>query len=239
VGDPLRPLWDFDDLDATERRFAALEAEVLTQLARVQGLRGAFDAGEELLGQAERLAGDSAAARARIELERGRLRRSSGDPKGALPLFESAFAIANDAGEESLAVDAAHMAAIATEDADVVGTWTQRGIDVAEASADADVRYWLGPLLNNLGWSHFDAGRYEDALAAFERALAARERDPGRPREIAIARYAVAKALRLLGRLDEAREQIGRALAWAESAGKRDDYFEEERGEIEAARTRT
>jgi tetratricopeptide (TPR) repeat protein len=238
VGDPLRPLWDFDDLDATERRFAALQAEVLTQLARVHGLRGAFDAGEELLAEAERLAGESAAARARIAMERGRLKRSSGDVAAALPLFENAFAIASDAGEGFLAVDAAHMAAIATEDAEVVHAWTQRGIDLAEASPDPDVRYWLGPLLNNLGWSHFDAGRYEDALAAFERALAARERDPGRPREIAIARYAVAKALRMLGRLDEASDQIGRALAWAESAGERDEYFEEERVEIEAARAR-
>ena len=39
MSDPLRPLWDFDDLDATEARFRALQAEALTQLARVEGLR--------------------------------------------------------------------------------------------------------------------------------------------------------------------------------------------------------
>ena len=57
VGDRLRPLWDFDDLDATEERFAAAldqeddvgRAEVLTQLGRVEGLRGRFDEGEALL----------------------------------------------------------------------------------------------------------------------------------------------------------------------------------------------
>ena len=51
MGDRLRPLWDFDDLDGSERRFDAQlqsetsdagRAEVLTQLARVQGLRGNF-----------------------------------------------------------------------------------------------------------------------------------------------------------------------------------------------------
>jgi hypothetical protein len=62
--DRLRSLWDFDDLDATEQRFREqleLEssgegrAEVLTQLARIQGLRGDFDASEELLREAEAL----------------------------------------------------------------------------------------------------------------------------------------------------------------------------------------
>ena len=49
--DRLRPLWDFDDLDATEARLTAQlgaesgdegRAEVLTQLARVAGLRDDF-----------------------------------------------------------------------------------------------------------------------------------------------------------------------------------------------------
>src|SRR4029450_7692476 len=86
--DRFRELWDFEDLDASEARFRALlakersnegRAEVLTQLARVEGLRGAFDEGEQLLEEAEALAGTSGIARARVELERGRLRRSSGD----------------------------------------------------------------------------------------------------------------------------------------------------------------
>src|SRR6476659_9203829 len=85
--DRLRPLWDFDDLDATEARLRqqlqreesdAGRAEVLTQLARVQGLRDDFDGCEQLLQEAEPLAGD-AVARVRIELERGRKLRSSGD----------------------------------------------------------------------------------------------------------------------------------------------------------------
>ena len=46
MSDPLRPYWDFDDLDATERRFRDLRAEALTQLARVQGLREEFDPGQ-------------------------------------------------------------------------------------------------------------------------------------------------------------------------------------------------
>ena len=55
-------------------------------------------------------------------------------------------------------------------------TRTNRGLELAERSPAA--AYWAGPLLNNLGWEHFDGEEYEQALAAFERALAIREQDP-------------------------------------------------------------
>ena len=66
MGDRLRPLWDFDDLDASEAGFRAqLEqestdagrAEVLTQLARIEGLRGRFEQCDALLDEAEALGG--------------------------------------------------------------------------------------------------------------------------------------------------------------------------------------
>jgi tetratricopeptide (TPR) repeat protein len=247
VRDTLRPLWDFDDLDATERRLRDLldhqtddgrRAEVLTQLARVNGLRGELEQGEALIEEAETLAGSSMRARARIDLERGRLRRSGGDPKSALPLFEAAFASAEDAGELFIAVDAAHMAAIADSGDEGMLTWTQRGIELAEA-ADRSVRYWLGPLLNNLGWHYYDAGDYEQALEAFERALRERERDPENPQAIEVARYAVGKTLRALARPGEATPLLEEAVAWAEGDGKPDGWFHEELAENYAALGRT
>ena len=236
----LRPLWDFDDLDATEQRFRTLlaaeiseagRAEVLTQLARVHGLRSEFDEGDRLLDEADALAGSSVAARARARLERGRLRRSSGDPRAALLLFESAFATAVDGGEEYLASDSAHMAALAAADLQGMLDWTRRGIDLAEAATDPEAAYWLGPLLNNLGWAHYEAGEYEPALAAFERALGARQLDPSRLAEIAIARYAVGKTLRALGRPAEAAAALEQAVA----AGEPDGWFHEELAEDYAA----
>jgi tetratricopeptide (TPR) repeat protein len=237
VTDRLRPLWDFDDLDASERRFRDLlatetdggaRAEVLTQLARVEGMRGDFEAGERLLEEA---AGEEAtnAARIRIDLERGRLRRSSGNAEAALPLFVGAFEKALEAGEAFLAADAAHMAALAAAGREPFVEWTERGIALAESNDSA--RYWLGPLLNNLGWSHYEAGEHDEALVAFERALAERERDPENPGPIAIARYAVAKTLRALGRPEE-------AVAHIESAAASDDgdgWFHEELAETYAA----
>src|SRR4029077_9798944 len=121
VTDRMRPLWDFDDLDGSERRFTdQLEeestgdgrAEVLTQLARVKGLRGLFAEGEALIVEAENASGGGAAARARILMERGRLMRSNDNPDGAAPLFEAAFKVATEGGELALAADAAHMGAL-------------------------------------------------------------------------------------------------------------------------------
>lgn len=194
--DRLRPLWDFDDLGATEERLrerferestAEGRAEVLTQLARVQSLQDEFDSCEQLLGEAESLAGDSELVKVRVELERGRKLRSGGDGAAAAPLFESAFERARAIGENYLAGDAAHMVAISTPDKMV--EWSERGLDLTESEPDA--AYWAGPLLNNLGWHYFDAGDFEKALEVFERALEMRERDPSNPQAIEWAQEAI------------------------------------------------
>jgi tetratricopeptide (TPR) repeat protein len=205
--DRLRPLWDFYDLDATEQKLRAQlkdeqddagRSEVLTQLARVEGLRDDFDACDRLLEQAEALAGSSPVAKVRIDLERGRKFRSSGDPDGALPLFEAAFARACESGEHYLAGDAAHMCALAvSEDRAAMEEWTQRGLDLGEREPAA--AYWAGPLLNNLGWAYFDAGEHQQALELFERALEMRRSDPGNPAGIAFAEEAVQTAREALG----------------------------------------
>jgi len=202
MADRLRPLWDFYDLDATEQRLRtqlndeqddAGRSEVLTQLARVEGLRDDFDACDRLLEQAEGLAGSSAVAKVRLDLERGRKLRPSGDPERALPLFEAAFSLARDSGEHYLAGDAAHMCALAVSDDRVaMEEWTRRGLDLGEQEPVA--AYWAGPLLNNLGWAYFDACEHAHALGLFERALEVRRRDPDNEAAIAFAEEAVQTA---------------------------------------------
>jgi tetratricopeptide (TPR) repeat protein len=202
--DRLRPLWDFDDFDATEARLREQlgqeptdegRAEVLTQLARVQGLRDDFDGCEALLQEAEPLAGEGV-ARVRIDLERGRKLRSSGDGAAAVPLFMGAFARASDSGEFWLAGDAAHMVAISDE-AKML-EWTERGLALAGSQPDA--AYWAGPLLNNLGWHYYDAGDFDSALGVFERALEVRKRDPDNEQAIVWAQEAIDEAVNALGR---------------------------------------
>ena len=210
----MRPLWDFDDLDGSERRFTEqLEkestgdgrAEVLTQLARIKGLRGLFVEGEQFLTQAEAASQGSTASRARILMERGRLLRSNDNADGAAPLFDAAFKVASEGGDLALAADAAHMGALAAPDRAAKLAWTERGIEIASASSDPQVYYWLGPLYNNLGWEYHDAGEYEPALAAFHKALDARERFPEMPALIEHARKAIAESLTAMGREEEAR----------------------------------
>jgi len=203
--DRLRRLWDFDDLDATEERLRAqLEveaddpgrAEVLTQLARIEGLRGEFDSCERLLQEAEELVGKSEIVKVRVELERGRKLRSSGAAAASVPLFESAFSRAFENQLFYLAGDAAHMVAIA--DPGKMIEWTERGLALADAEPDA--AYWAGPLLNNLGWHYFETGDYEASLSVFERALEVRERAATNADAIGFAKEAVETALKALGR---------------------------------------
>jgi tetratricopeptide (TPR) repeat protein len=200
-------LWDFDDLDASEQRFrtqleeeesAAGRAEVLTQLARVQGLRGDFEACARLLDEARALAGVSPVANVRIEVEQGRMLRSSGDPEAAFPFFESAFRRALEAREHFLAGDAAHMCAISDSDRDRMEEWTRRGLELGEREPEA--AYWAGPLLNNLGWAYYDAGEYEQAFATFKRSLEACERDPDNEIAIVWAKEAIDETLKALER---------------------------------------
>ena len=199
MADRLRALWDFDDLETSETRFRAQlaaettdagRAEVLTQLARVEGLRDRFEECDALLAEAAALGG----AEVRVLLERGRRERSSGRPGAGLAEFEQAFEAARASGEDVLAADAAHMLAIVGDSE----AWTARGVEIAAGSDDPGVRYWLGPLYNNVGWVRLEAGDAAGALEAFELALASRERDDPREAALQHVRDAVEEARRAL-----------------------------------------
>src|SRR3954449_4067741 len=238
----LRELWGFDDPEASETRAReqlerettdAGRAEVLTQLAGIEGLQDRFDAGDKLIDDAVALAAGDEVALARIELERGRLRRSAGDPEAARPMFERSFGIAARMGQTFIAADAAHMVALVAGNREGVVGWTRRGIELAEA--DDDARHWLGPLYNNLGWEYYEAGDFEQALDAFERQVVARERDADNRQALEIARYSVGKALRAVGRSAEAVRMLEGCVAWADGEGAPDGWFHEELAEEYAA----
>jgi tetratricopeptide (TPR) repeat protein len=172
----LDELWDFNDPAGSERRFAVDEAlpshagseraELVTQRARALGLQQRFEDGNALLESLGEPV--DAVVRTRIALERGRLLNSAGRPAEAVPEFETAARTSESAGLLFLQIDALHMLAIADETQS--SEWALRAIDLALAAPDDRTRRWLVSLFNNLGWSHFDAGRLNEALAAFVQA---------------------------------------------------------------------
>jgi tetratricopeptide (TPR) repeat protein len=110
-------------------------------------------------------------------------------------------------------------------------TWNEKAMARAEQSKNPQARKWLGALYNNLGWTYHDQKKDPArALALFRKALSFQEAMK-QPREIRIARWSVAKALRSLGKVEEALT-IQQALQkeWAE-AGEPDGYVFEELGE--------
>ncbi len=233
----LDSLWNFADPAASEQRFAerlaslanapaADQAETLTQLARAQGLQRRFAEAHATLDRADPLAGEGR-PRTRLALERGRIHNTSGNPAAAHPHFLDAWNRARALGEDGLAVDAAHMLGIIGPDA---GEWNARALELAESSTQPAGNRWVASLCNNIAWSLHDAGRPEEALAMFRRALAERER-AGIRGPLLIARWAVARALRTLGRHSEALEVQLALLAEHARDGTSDGFVHEELAE--------
>jgi tetratricopeptide (TPR) repeat protein len=167
--------------------------------------------------------------RVRYLLERGRTLNSSGAPERSVPLFTETWEIARASRLDAYAVDAAHMLAIALPGPAEQHEWNLRAIALAEESPDARARRWLGSLYNNVGWTYHGEGRFGQALDSFERALEERERE-GDAAKIVIARWCVARALRSLGRVDEALERQRALHAELDGRGESDGYVDEEIG---------
>jgi tetratricopeptide (TPR) repeat protein len=234
-------LWDYNDPAATEAQFRALlprvqaegdadyEAELLTQLARTQGLQQKLDSAHAILdGVQPMLAKVGERASVRYMLERGRTYNSSGEKGKAASLFQEALDLASQEDLQTLAVDAAHMLAIAIPDEGMA--WNLRALEMAEAATEPGARRWRGSLYNNLGWTYFGRDDYDSALTMFKQALICRQ-EQEEPREVLVARWCVAKTQRHLGNVEAslaAQEEL--EIAWND-LGEPDGYVFEESAE--------
>ena len=247
--DPATSERRFESLLGTGDLPPTARAELQTQLARALGLQSRYDDAQKILdavlhsienaepaavdagqsgGQSE--SGPSATPPApvvviRVALERGRVLNSSGKPADSVELFTQALQAARSAGEDFLAVDAAHMLAIA--DRARAEHWTNEALRMVTTSTDPRTRRWAGSLHNNAGWARHDTGDYGAALAEFEAAQSAYEVH-GTTEQARVARWAVARALRSLARFDEARA-IQQQLV---EQGPSDGYVHEELAEL-------
>jgi tetratricopeptide (TPR) repeat protein len=232
-------LWDFDDPARSEAAFRAQLAHATgddalslqTQIARTYGLRSRFAEAHALL---DRIAPEIATAgpepKVRALLERGRTFRSGKQPDKAQPLFLQAFELAREAKLESLAVDALHMVALVQPTPDAQVDWNRRALVAAQQASDPRARDWDATLANNIGAALREAGRDEEALAAFRTALAARERQ-GKVGNIRIAHWMIAWTLRALKRHDEALAILMRLEREFAADGAPDGFVFEEIGE--------
>jgi tetratricopeptide (TPR) repeat protein len=235
-------LWDYDDPSGTEQRFAdllpraqtsgdaAYYLELMTQLARTQGLQRQFDSAHSTLDYVEKLLEDQPQrVTVRYLLERGRVFRSSKQREASRPYFLEAWNIASAVGEDGYAIDAAHMLALVEPPENQLG-WNRRALQIAENSADPKARSWMGSLYNNIGWAHHEQGQYEEALRTFVKTLAYYE-SQNEPQWARVARWSIGRVLRSLGRYEEAVTLQRDVQAQAEAAGERDGYAAEEIGE--------
>ena len=232
-------LWNYGDPAGTEAKFRALlpqaaaedvgcRLELLTQIARTQGLQGRFAEAHATLDEVEpELWDDLPVARVRYLLERGRVFNSSGKPDRAMPLFVEAFDRARGIPHWRYAIDAAHMVAIAEPSLDNQVEWNRRG--VALVLDHPDQRGWLFALYNNLGETYLKLRRYDDALACF-RNFVALNVERGQPPD-PYATKDIARCLRLLGDVDEALATILPVHAQFQADGTRDGWLSEELGE--------
>ncbi|MCU1441647.1 MAG: hypothetical protein JWP85_2644 [Rhodoglobus sp.] len=233
--DPARldELWDFADPAGSAERFRGeltvappvAAAELATQLARALGLSGRSDEAHAVLDGIE---SNEPAVGIRLALERGRLANSSARPAEATTLFAQALRLAEQQHEDFLAVDAAHMLAIADEAHS--GEWAARGIQLAEASTDARTKRWAIALHNNLGWTHHEAELFPEALEEFQLADAA-ARAHGTDEQRQLAEWAIARCLRSLGRRAEALEIQERLVVLRPN----DEFVIEELAQLRAA----
>ena len=235
-------LWDYERPGETEARFRDLlpaaqasgdrdyYLQLLTQVARAQGLQRKYDAAHATLDHVrELMTPDLTTVKVRYLLERGRCFNDSMNYERARASFLEAWDLARASRLDGYAVDAAHMMGI-IEPGDEALAWNERAMAHANGSTDPGARRWLATLQNNIGWTYYRMGRYADALHVFEAAVALR-REQGKPGPIRIARYAVAKAHRALGRIEEALAAQETLLRECELAREPDGYVHEEIGE--------
>ena len=236
-------LWDYNDPGQTELKFRELipvakesgdssyYAQLLTQIARTEGLQRKFEDAHRTLDKVEAMLTDQMLVpRIRYLLERGRVHNSSGQPDESKPFFLEAWELGTEHREDYYAVDAAHMMGI-VEPPEKQLEWAAKAMDLAEKSGDKRARNWLGPLYNNTGWSYHDLGEYDKALELFEKSLKYRQEKKDE-RGIQIARWTIGRTYRSLGRIEEALHiQKGLEKEFEEKGIEQDGYVFEELGE--------
>lgn len=228
----VREFWNFNDPLESEKQFRAIlkrktlshdeKLEVWAQIARTYSLRSDCPQCHTILDEFwDDAMASGSRAKTCFELERGRAYRSGGDVPKSIPYFQ----IAAESDEDDLKVDAMHMLAIIAKPGEATAI-NLEALAFAQASPHPWAQRWQGTLCNNLGWTSFDEGKFEEAVGYFQRALDQRIQY-GVESTIDIAKWCLARGYRAMGELDKAFD-IQSELASKGHGG----MSEEELGEI-------
>ena len=105
--------------------------------------------------------------------------------------------------------------------------WGREALTVVNASTQLEAKRWEGSIRHNIGFALHQLGRYDDALAEFQNALAVREK-AGNAGSIRVAHWMIAWTLRALKRGEEALAIQLRLERENAAAGTSDIYVFEE-----------
>jgi len=236
-------IWNYSKPDKTEEKFREIltkaetsgkisyYGQLLTQIARSEGLQGKFTEAHKTLDKVKLLINPNLKpVEIRYLLERGRLFNSEKTPEKARPLFIKAFELGQKAKLDFYAIDAAHMLGIAENKMEDQLKWNEKAIELSEKTSDPKAKKWLSSLYNNVGWTYHDNEEYEKALDFFSKNVEWHE-EKNNTDGLLIARWAVARTFRSLNQIDVAIQIHNLLLKEIEEKNLEEDgYIYEELG---------
>ncbi|MBL8065389.1 MAG: tetratricopeptide repeat protein [Chthonomonadaceae bacterium] len=239
------PLWNFQNVAESKARFesAMLGADnvdrliLWTQIARCRGLRSEWAQAQEILeNEVKPFVESDPEVAARYHLEFGRTLCSaahkqdevqSSDREQARRHYLACFDICQANKLDYLAIDALHMMTCVDTDPNEQMAWNQKALDYMDSSDQVQAKIWEGSLTHNMGYALHLAERYDEAIAMFQRSLELRER-AGKPIGVRIAKWMIARTLRVKGELNRAEEmQLGLEAEY-DADGDKDQYVFQE-----------
>lgn len=193
--------------------------EACAQVARMESLVDSMEAGEPWLQLAMRRADqEEPLGWSRLQQVLGIFERKSGSGASAVKRFKALYDYCLKYKLYERAIDAAHHVVLASDDPAEQMAWSQKGIEAAEAGG---LQGWLAVLWNNMGGALEEQERWDDALVAY-RTAKKYHYETGNKQRMLIADWAVTRALRMTGKLDEARELSRDTYSWAVSRYRED-----------------
>jgi tetratricopeptide (TPR) repeat protein len=243
-------LWDYSNPNASRQQFENLliqvnsiksaqkemkdlALQIETQIARTYSLELNVEMAKKILEKVKTNLNDEllrTLATIRFHLELGRTYNTEKNVEEAMKCFQEAFNLAEKMKQDYYAVDALHMMAILSPLKDSI-KYSNLALNIIDRSSDHKTTKWLGPLLNNTGWSYFDSTKYDMALELFKRCEEYHYKNSN-DRELRIAKWSVARVLRQIESIHKALKIQIALEAENDKNGEPDGYVFEELGEL-------